>query len=166
MRYFKDSNNEIFGFEDNFLEIPSYLTPLSEEEVNAILSPSLEEALEIAKATKKVEINAKRDEAIEQDIEFNGEIFTNKKTDRDTISSYLSLSLPENFAWIAKNNTPVPMTKKNLSALASLMFANLNENALKARVLKNRVDASSTIEEVEAIVWDTIEEVDAIARDY
>ncbi len=154
MRYFKDSNNEIFGFEDNFLEIPSYLTPLSEEEVNAILSPSLEEALEIAKATKKVEINAKRDEAIEQDIEFNGEIFTNKKTDRDTISSYLSLSLPENFAWIAKNNTPVPMTKKNLSALASLMFANLNENALKARVLKNRVDASATLEEVEAIVWE------------
>lgn len=160
MRYFKDSNNEIFGFEDDFLEIPSYLTPLSEEEVNTILSPSPEEALEIAKATKKVEINAKRDEAIEQDIEFNGEIFTNKKTDRDTISSYLSLSLPENFAWIAKNNTPVPMTKKNLAALASLMFANLNENALKARVLKNRVDASSTIEEVEAIAWDNIDEVE------
>lgn len=154
MRYFKDSNNEIFGFEDDFLEIPSYLTPLSEEEVNTILSPSPEEALEIAKATKKVEINAKRDEAIEQDIEFNGEIFSNRKSDRDTISSYLSLSLPENFAWIAKNNTSVPMTKKNLAALASLMFSNLNENMLKARALKNRVDASVTLEEVEAIVWE------------
>lgn len=156
MRYFKDNKNEIWAYEDyvSDLEIPEGLIPLSQEETETLLTPSPQEMLETAKANKKVEINAKRDEAIEQDIEFNGEIFANKKSDRDTISSYLSLSLPENFAWIAKNNTPVPMTKKNLTALASLMFSSLNENVLKARVLKNRVDASSTIEEVEAIVWE------------
>ncbi|MDE5603840.1 MAG: DUF4376 domain-containing protein [Helicobacter sp.] len=154
MRYFKNNNNEIFGFEDDFLEIPSDLTPLSEEEVNIILSPSPEEMLEIAKYEKRLEIEQKRDEAINVDIEFNEEIFSNKKADRDAISSFLSSNLPKDFAWIAKNNTLVPMSKKALTELASLMFAKVNENTIKARRLKDRVEEISTLEELEAITWE------------
>ena len=156
MKYFKDNNNEIWAYEDyvSDLEIPEGLIPLTQEELEKLTSPSEEELLLQAKALKKEEIEQKRDEVIEQDIEFNGEIFSNKKTDRDAISSFLSSNLPKDFAWIAKSNALVPMNKKALADLASLMFAKVNENTIKARRLKDRVEESSTLEEVEAITWD------------
>ena len=156
MRYFKDNNNEIWAYEDyvSDLEIPKGLIPLTQKEFDELTSPSEEELLLQAKALKKEEIEQKRDEAIEQDIEFNGEIFSNKKTDRDAISSFLSSNLPKDFAWIAKSNALVPMNKKALADLASLMFAKVNENTIKARRLKDRVEESSTLEEVETIKWD------------
>ena len=46
MKYYKDSNNEIYGYEDNEQPIQKGLTPINETELNEILASETDERAE------------------------------------------------------------------------------------------------------------------------
>lgn len=46
MKYYKDSNNEIYGYEDNEQPIQKGLTPINETELNEILAGETDERAE------------------------------------------------------------------------------------------------------------------------
>lgn len=46
MKYYKDSNNEIYGYEDNEQPIQNGLTPINETELNEILAGETDERAE------------------------------------------------------------------------------------------------------------------------
>ncbi len=132
------------------------------DEVNNIYKISyrvVPKSLESLKELKAEEINAKRDEAINSGVSFKGKVFQSAERDRNLLSAAISLyslnnNLPPNFVWIAKDNTQVPMNLEDLIELASLMALSVNENTLKARALKNRIEAAANTDELALIVWE------------
>ena len=132
------------------------------DEVNNIYKISyrvVPKSLESLKELKAEEINAKRDEVINSGVSFKGKVFQSAERDRNLLSAAISLyslnnNLPPNFVWIAKDNTQVPMNLEDLIELASLMALSVNENTLKARALKNRIEAAANTDELALIVWE------------
>lgn len=53
MKYYKNNNNEIYGYEDNEQPIQNGLTPISDDEANKLLEPKVDE-----KAKQLAEIEA------------------------------------------------------------------------------------------------------------
>lgn len=132
------------------------------DEVNNIYKISyrvVPKSLESLKELKAEEINAKRDEVINSGVSFKGKIFQSAERDRNLLSAAISLyslnnNLPPNFVWIAKDNTQVPMNLQELIELGSLMAEKVNENTIKARDLKNRIEAATNTQELALIVWE------------
>ncbi|WP_104722191.1 DUF4376 domain-containing protein [Helicobacter mesocricetorum] len=132
------------------------------DEVNNIYKISyrvVSKSLESLKELKAEEINAKRDEVINAGVSFKGKVFQSAERDRNLLSAAISLyslnnNIPPNFVWIAKDNTRVPMNLEDLIGLASLMALNVNENTLKARALKDRIEAAASTDELALIVWE------------
>lgn len=116
------------------------------------------EALSVAKELKKAEIDKKRDAMIESGVEYKGKMFQSAEKDRNLLTSTTSLfsitkQVPENFVWIAKNNEAVPFTLQDLIALGGLMATSVNQNTIKARELKDRVEKATNKAEVLKIAW-------------
>ncbi|TEY00208.1 DUF4376 domain-containing protein [Campylobacter sp. US33a] len=164
MRYYKDKDNLVYGFEDDIKVDTSIYTEISKEEALELVKPipptppSEEELLANAKENKLKEIDAKRDEAIESGVTYKDKVFQSAEKDRNLLTSTVSLfsitkSLPEGFVWIAKDNTAVSMSLEDLIALGALMASSVNENTIKARNLKDAVLKATTLDEVKGIVW-------------
>lgn len=112
-----------------------------------------------AREYKAREITMDRDSIIESGIEFKGHIFQSAKADRDLLTSTISLfniagKVPENFVWIAKDNTPVPMTLQELIQLGTLMANSVSTHTYKARALKDSLNNLQTIAEVESVKYE------------
>lgn len=120
---------------------------------------AIPKSLERLKELKIEKINQKRDEVIESGVEYKNHIFQSGESDRSLLNQAITLygfnnSLPADFAWIAKDNTKVPMSLDELRGLALLMGLKVNNNMLKARELKNAVLQASSAEQLEDINWE------------
>ncbi|PZT48180.1 hypothetical protein B6S12_05000 [Helicobacter valdiviensis] len=116
-------------------------------------------SLQDLKELKKQEIDSKRDEAIESGVSFKNKIFQSAEKDRNLLTSTVSLfsiskQLPQDFVWIAKDNSAIPMSLEDLIMLGSLMAQSVNLNTIKARELKDRVELAKNKEELELITWE------------
>ncbi|EAI7024936.1 hypothetical protein CJM00_09615, partial [Campylobacter jejuni] len=85
MKYFIDQNNQIYAYENEATndQIKEGLTPISEEEFNALINPpkSEEELLNEAKELKINEINAKKENILNGGFSFKGKIYQSSNED-------------------------------------------------------------------------------------
>lgn len=122
------------------------------------LQDELNARLENAKKSKIESIDYERDKAINAGVEYKGHIFQSEENDRNLLTSAAVLyqaagGVPENFVWISKDNEQVPFTLADIIALGAKMAQNESLSILKARTLKDKVLAATTLKEVEAIQW-------------
>lgn len=134
-------------------------TPFKETNLPEDIANELAEALVRAKEDKKKEIDNAKINAIEDGIEFKGKVFQSAEYDRNLLTSTVSLfniagKVPDNFVWIAKDNTAVPMTLVELVALSQAMATDVTVNTIKARSLKDAVEKANTLAEVSAIKFE------------
>ena len=124
-----------------------------------LLQKELNARLENLKVAKIKAINEKRDENINAGVEYKGHIFQSEDEDRNLLVAagvnFQKLgATPKNFVWISKDNELVPFSLDDLFALGAKIAQNVNENTLKARTLKDKVLAATTLKEIEAVKWD------------
>ncbi|TNB55335.1 DUF4376 domain-containing protein [Campylobacter helveticus] len=119
---------------------------------------SNDEVLLFAKVDKKADIDKKRDEVINEGVEYKGKVFQSEEKDRNLLTSTTSLfsitkQVPEGFKWIAKDNEAVDFTLQDLIALGGKMAESVNLNTMKARALKDKVEKARSLNELERIQW-------------
>lgn len=135
-------------------------TELLKEYFSMFCQVSREDAkLKYSKEFKKDEIDKAKYNAIEGGVSYKDKIFQSAEKDRNLLTSTVSLfaitkQLPEGFVWISKDNEAVPFTLEELIELGGIMANSVNTNTIKARTLKDKVEQSQTLEEIEAIKWD------------
>lgn len=153
--YYKNSNNEVYYYSaGTFLKyIKEGLIEISKEEADSLLF-----SFEDYKQNKLNELDFKKDEEMTKDVEYKGFKFQNRDSDRNlltsTVTLYLALGdVPKGFVWIASDNTLVPMVLKELIELGAIMAKRVNDVTLKARFLKDATLAAKSKEEVDQIEW-------------
>lgn len=119
---------------------------------------SNDEVLLFAKVDKKADIDKKRDEVINEGVEYKGKVFQSGEKDRNLLTSTTSLfsitkQVPQGFKWISKDNEAVDFTLQDLIALGGKMAENVNLNTMKARALKDKVEKARNLNELESIQW-------------
>ncbi|TNB54194.1 DUF4376 domain-containing protein [Campylobacter helveticus] len=119
---------------------------------------SNDEVLLFAKVDKKADIDKKRDEVINEGVEYKGKVFQSEEKDRNLLTSTTSLfsitkQVPQGFKWISKDNEAVDFTLQDLIALGGKMAESVNLNTMKARALKDKVEKARSLNELESIQW-------------
>ena len=148
-------NGYIYVASDTELDSPFVLSSLPEG-----VAETIAEELEEAKENKKKEIDTAKIAYIEGGVTFKDKVFQSAEYDRNLLTSTVSLysitgtALPDGFVWISQDNTSVSMTLQELIQLGALMAQKVNEGTIKARELKDKVIAATTINEVQAIKFD------------
>lgn len=121
-------------------------------EVVEIPGPTLEEAKESKIDYLKRTRNAKELEP----ISYNGVLFDADKDSLDRLN-YAIITLTathtESIQWTTAENTDVPMTVNDLNLVIASVGNRSNQLHIIYRQLKEQVNACTTVEEVEAIIW-------------
>lgn len=119
-----------------------------------------EKALKYYKWFKKYDIDKARDEVMVKDVVYNKIAYQNREKDRAVISQILttyaaSKKLPDDFTYIASNNSKIPMKYEDLEALAKAMNEAVSNATFKARELKDQVDKAADRAAVDLIKWNS-----------
>ncbi|WJZ70134.1 putative receptor binding protein assembly chaperone [Campylobacter phage F341] len=168
MKYFidKNDNNQLYAYKDNTEDkfIKPGLTPITEEEFNTITNPTLtpEQLLTKAKLEKYNEIKVKQDSLIEGVIDFEGRTFQTRLLDKVNISGKIneivldqaSAKAITKVGWIDIDNEPIEFTVDKFLEFAAAVAKQTEAIAFKANILKAKIEAAKTIEELEKIQWD------------
>jgi len=159
MKYYKDTNNKPFVFEDNVTaEIiakveathNTTLTEITLADYEAMITPTLAE-LQIAKVS---ELYASYNKANELDIPYMSTTFQADKSSQDLIVSVLSAgSVPSGFYWFDKANNQVAMTYADLQGLSGAILARGQVNFTKLQGLKVKVKSIKTQADLDAVIW-------------
>lgn len=120
-----------------------------------------EQPLEELKLAKRAEINKARDAAEQGGFEYMGKVF-----DSDEIScirmtcaaqamqlSVMSEETPT-ITWTCQDNSTIDLTAQELMGLVVALAEWSNRCHEKATTLKTQVEAATTVEELDNIVWD------------
>lgn len=167
MKYYKDSNNALWAYEDYVPqeEIKEGLTPITQEEFERLTTPpppSAEELLELAKQEKLAEIRAKRDSLLEGSIEYKGHIFQTREKDKLNINGAVtnlildiqSTKSISEIIWIDIHDEKVSFTPNDFLIFASSVAYQTQEITFKANTLKASIEAAKSVEEVQKIIWE------------
>lgn len=167
MKYYKDSNNALWAYEDYVPqeEIKEGLIPITNEEFERLTTPpppSIEELLANAKQAKLEEIRLKRDSSLEGGIEYQGHTFQTREKDKLNINGAVTnlmldiqntKSISE-IIWIDSNDEKVSFTPNEFLVFASSVAFHTQEITFRANALKARVESALSVGEVEEIVWE------------
>ncbi|QPX65642.1 hypothetical protein [Campylobacter phage CJLB-10] len=119
--------------------------------------------LDILKEKKRYEIQSNRDKALENGIVYNGHTFQTREKDKLNINgavTNLMLDIQSGtnsvseIIWIDINDEKVTFNPQEFLKFASMVTYNTQEITFKANVLKAKIEAAKTIEELEKIQWD------------
>lgn len=119
--------------------------------------------LPILKEQKHNEIKVKQNNLIEGTIVFEGNTFQTRQIDKINISGKVSEIMLDkvqqsqkitNVNWININNDHVTFTVDKFLAFAVAIAKQTETITFKANVLKAKIEAAKTIEELEKIQWD------------
>lgn len=167
MKYYKDSNNALWAYEDYVPqeEIKEGLTPITNEEFERLTTPpppSAEELLEQAKQEKLAEIRAKRDSLLEGSIEYKGHVFQTREKDKLNINGAVtnlildmqSTKSISEIIWIDIHDEKVSFTPSDFLIFASSVAYQTQEITFKANTLKASIEAAKSVEEVQKIIWE------------
>lgn len=108
---------------------------------------------------KLMELEKAKNKDINSDVFYNGNYFQNRETDRNLLTSTITLyqnlgELPKGFVWISRDNKQIEVTLQDLINIGALMGAKVNEVAIKARNLKDKVVASDDKDYINSITWE------------
>ena len=161
MRYFKDTDNNPYVFEDNVTEAiikkveathNAELTEITRQEYEALIAPTLEEL----KERKKQEIESAYKQAIQEPIAVfisgNEHTFQADEKSQDILTKVIT-SAPDGFStnWLDIDNNPVSVTLADLKLIAQSILSRGQQEFVKKMQLKTRVDAATSEEELDAI---------------
>ncbi|AEA86456.1 hypothetical protein NCTC12673_gp112 [Campylobacter phage NCTC12673] len=119
--------------------------------------------LDILKEKKRYEIQSNRDKALENGIVYNGHTFQTREKDKLNINgavTNLMLDIQSGtnsvseIIWIDINDEKVTFNPQEFLNFTSMVAYNTQEITFKANVLKAKIEAAKTIEELEKIQWD------------
>ena len=168
MKYYKDSNNALWAYEDYVLqeEIKEGLIPIANEEFERLTTPpppSTEELLANAKQAKLEAIRTKRDVLLDGGLRYKEHTFQTREKDKLNINGavtnlMLDIQSGQNsiseIIWIDSNDEKVSFTPNEFLVFASSVAFHTQEITFKANALKARVESALSVEEVEEIVWE------------
>ncbi|EAI7347872.1 DUF4376 domain-containing protein [Campylobacter jejuni] len=163
MKYFKDKNNEIYAYEDEATDeqIKEGLTPISEEEFNALINPpkSEEELLNEAKELKINEINAKKENILNGGFSFKGKIYQSSNEDQLRINGAVTNALVNPnlipyIDWIALDNSTTRFSVDEFKLFASSMAYFIQQTIFRAKDLKEKIRNATSLEELNLITWE------------
>lgn len=116
--------------------------------------------LDKAKAEAKTRINLSRDEAERGGFEAYGKVFDSDDKSINRIlsaaqaaSAAKAASLPMSVEWTCADNTTLIMDADMLIEIPVILAQTADALHQKARILKARIDAATTLEEIASIVW-------------
>lgn len=117
----------------------------------AIPAPTFEEV----KTQKLEELKNIRDTEEVKPIPYNGNLFDFDDKARDRINSaIIALSITgQSIEWTTADNTNVLVTADDLRGVVANVAVRSNELHIKYRELKEQVEACTTKEELEKVVW-------------
>ncbi|MFY0745417.1 hypothetical protein [Campylobacter sp. LH-2024] len=163
MKYFIDKNKQIYAYEDEATDeqIKEGLTPISEEEFNALINPpkSEEELLNEAKELKINEINAKKENILNGGFSFKGKIYQSSNEDQLRINGAVTNALVNPnlipyIDWIALDNTTTRFSVEEFKLFASSMAYFIQQTIFKAKDLKEKIRNAISLEELNSITWE------------
>lgn len=161
MKYYKNPvDNSIHAYEsdgsqDKFID-PTYVA-ITDAEADAILHP-----LDSVKNDQNNTLTFSYNDAISQPLSFTteGKItkgFQANASSRANVQAMLAAvtptTMPDNFYWVALDNTKVPFTYNDLQGLALAMGNQGWINFTKLQAYKSQVAAATTSAAVKLIVW-------------
>ncbi|EHW0428036.1 TPA: DUF4376 domain-containing protein [Campylobacter jejuni] len=163
MKYFIDQNNQIYAYEDEATDeqIKEGLTPISEEEFNALINPpkSEEELLNEAKELKINEINAKKENILNGGFSFKDKIYQSSNEDQLRINGAVTNALVNPnlipyIDWIALDNTTTRFSVEEFKLFASSMAYFIQQTIFRAKDLKEKIRNATSLEELNSITWE------------
>lgn len=145
--------SESLGQEGIFIPLSTDDEALAELNVTVMHE---EEPLEVIKQRKITELKYQRDKAEVEPIEYNGHSFDYDDKARDRINSaIIALSITgQSIEWTTSDNTNVTVTADDLRGVVANVALRSNELHVKYRKLKEQVEACTTKEALEKIVWE------------
>jgi len=161
MKYFKDTNNKPFVFEDNVTpEIikrvenvhKTTLTEITQAEFEILTMPTIDQL----KQQKKNQLIQNYESELNSNITYMNTEFQADEKSQNLISKTLIASggsLPDDFYWLDVYNNKVPMTYTDLQGLANAILLRRQQLFDKLQTLKAQVRNATSITELEAIVW-------------
>ncbi|EDO9453824.1 DUF4376 domain-containing protein [Campylobacter coli] len=163
MKYFIDQNNQIYAYENEATndQIKEGLTPISEEEFNALINPpkSEEELLNEAKELKINEINAKKENILNGGFSFKGKIYQSSNEDQLRINGAVTNALVNPnlipyIDWIALDNSTTSFSVDEFKLFASSMAYFIQQTIFRAKDLKEKIRNATSLEELNLITWE------------
>ena len=159
MKYYKDTNDKPFVFEDNVTDEiiakvetihNTTLTEISLEDYEALIAPTFS-GLQTAKIS---EIKQAYNTANQEDIVYMGTTFQADKDSQNLIVSALSAGMvPDGFYWKDGLNNHVHMTFEDLQGLSAIILTRRQINFNKYQDLKAQVRDTTTQVDLEKISW-------------
>lgn len=121
--------------------------------------------LETLKEIKTLEIDSKKEEAINAGCEYKGKVYQCSTSDQTLILGRISQAQAttqagvetqsQSIAWIAKDNTITSFSLQEFMGLGVAIANYIEQITFKARTLKDKVAEAKSTEEVKAIVWES-----------
>lgn len=132
------------------------------QQIDAIpseIQTKLDKAVELAKESKKEELEKARLEANTKSVDYKGKKIQATLEDQDLIIQAVTLysalgGMPEGSTWICEDNTLLEVTLADMVAIAGLIGSAKNANYIKCRQLKDKLIAATTMNEVQSIKWE------------
>lgn len=163
MKYFIDKNNQIYAYEDEARDeqIKTGLTPISEDEFNALINPlkSEEELLNEIKNLKIQEINIKKENTLNGGFLFKGKVYQSSNEDQLRINgavtnALVNPNLISHIEWIALDNSVTKFSVDEFKIFASSMAYFIQEIIFKANTLKEKIRNAKSKKELNLITWE------------
>lgn len=139
-----------------FQEVQETKKYIEESNIYQISYELVDKPLDTIKELKIMEINDKKQEAIMQGFTYQNKVYQCSTYDQTLILgkvAQLQISPSESISWIAKDNTVTTFNSQEFMAFATALAGAIEEMTFKARSLKDKVNACTTKEEIEQIVW-------------
>ena len=159
MKYYKNSKNEVYAFEDNAtpeiiakVEVThnTNLTKITASQYNALIAPTFAEL----QTAKLQDLETSYNKANELDIAYMATTFQADKNSQDLVVKVLSAgSAPSGFFWLDKANNQVAMTYVQLQGLSGAILTRNQTNFIKFQGLKSQVKLAKTQADLDLIVW-------------
>ena len=137
-------------------------TAMLADGITEVVPPSVEQqTLDQAKEHRKRALNSEREILLDSaTVEYNSVTYDADSRSIDNINGTLTaiqagITVAEPITWRAADNTNQSLTHAQLTELAGLMFANVQSVYQTSWDKKAAVDAASTVEDVQAVVWIT-----------
>lgn len=110
------------------------------------------EKLVALKEKKKYEINQKYKEIINNGFEFEGNMYQSDENSQKNIANTATTNRT-NIKWITIDNQIIDFTNEKFKEFHSALNNFIQENIIKARMLKNELNLAKTIKKIESIEW-------------
>jgi hypothetical protein len=127
------------------------------------LIPAPVESLEDTKSAAYQRINIARLKVVDGGVEWNGYIWDSDETSRNNLTGSISgfqaglfAADPETgivITWRTADNQDIELTAVELLGMAGAMLNHVNTQYQRSWVLKQQINAATTVEAVAAIIW-------------